>query len=72
LAILGIFCTAIAHTFWGRANAKLPAKMSAMIYFLVPIYASAIAFFWLGETISVKIVAGGFLIFLGNYLLMKK
>lgn len=67
LVVLAIFCTTLAHTLWGKANAHLLAKTNAMLYFLVPVYSTTIAVVFLDENLSPRIVLGGALVVGGYY-----
>jgi len=72
LCVLGIVGTAIAHTFWANANAKLSTKINSLLYLMIPIYASVGAFFFLNEEITSKILLGGMFILIGIFRLQKQ
>ncbi|MCL2857627.1 MAG: DMT family transporter [Oscillospiraceae bacterium] len=65
-AYLGIFPAAIAYLSWGWAIAKAEktAYVTVFIY-LIPLIASALAYFWLGETLSLLALLGGAVVIAG-------
>jgi len=63
---LGIFPAALAYFFWSLAlsKAKKTVYVTSFMY-LVPFIASIIAFFWLGERLSILTLIGGAIIITG-------
>lgn len=62
LAVLGLFCTALAHTLFIAALAALPARTAAITSALEPVYGIALAWLLLGEVPAARTLAGGALI----------
>jgi drug/metabolite transporter (DMT)-like permease len=62
LLVLGVACTALAHTLFIAALAAVAAHTAATVAALEPVYGIALAIWLLGETPSVRTLAGGALI----------
>ena len=62
LVVLGLGCTALAHTLFIAALANVTAHTASVIAALEPVYGIALAFLLLGETPSARTLAGGALI----------
>ena len=62
LVVLGLACTALAHTLFIAALAKVTAHTASVIAALEPVYGIALAFALLGEAPSLRTLAGGALI----------
>lgn len=62
LLVLGIVCTAIAHTLFIRALAGVTAHTASVVAALEPVYGIALAFALLGEVPGARTLAGGVLI----------
>ena len=63
---LGIFPAALAYLSWGWALSKVKKTTYVTVFlYLTPLVASAIAYFWLGETFSVLALLGGVVIIAG-------
>ncbi|MCL1882726.1 MAG: DMT family transporter [Defluviitaleaceae bacterium] len=63
---LGLFPAALAYFLWGYAllMTKKTIYVTSFLY-LIPFFASVLAFFWLGETLPILAVFGGVLIAIG-------
>jgi len=63
---LGVFPAAIAYLAWGWAisKAKKTTYVTVFIY-LIPLVASVLAFFWLGERLSAIAILGGAVVIAG-------
>jgi drug/metabolite transporter (DMT)-like permease len=59
LALLGIFCTALAHTLFIRGLTFIRAQLASIITALEPVYGIVFAYFLLHETPSVSTLTGG-------------
>lgn len=59
LAVLGVFCTAVAHTLFIRGLTFARAQLASVIACLEPVYGIGFAFFLLHETPSAHTLAGG-------------
>ncbi|UCD30786.1 MAG: EamA family transporter [Desulfobacterales bacterium] len=68
LAILGVFCTALAHVLFIQSLVKIKAQLASVIASLEPVYGIIFAFFILGEVPALRTVMGGFII-LGTIIL---
>lgn len=62
LAVLGLFCTALAHTLFIQAMAVIAARVAAIASALEPVYGIALAWLLLGEVPAARTLAGGALI----------
>ncbi len=60
--VLGLFCTALAHTLFIAALTVATAHMGSVIAALEPVYGIALALLFLGEVPSGRTIAGGVLI----------
>ena len=69
MVYLGVFPAAVAYFLWSFAlsRAEKTIYVTSFLY-LAPFLASIIAFFWLGETISILALFGGVVIILGMVL----
>ena len=59
MLLLGVFCTALAHSLFIRAIREFKAGVAAIASALEPVYGIALAAVLLGETPSRRILAGG-------------
>jgi drug/metabolite transporter (DMT)-like permease len=62
LVLLGVVCTALAHTLFIRSLRVLSAHTASVVAALEPVYGIALAFVLLGETPSPRTLAGAVLI----------
>ena len=62
LAVLGIFCTALAHTLFIKSLIHIKAQTAGIITALEPLYGIVLAFFILNEHPALHTAAGGVLI----------
>ncbi len=62
LALLGIFCTALAHALFIRGLTYVRAQLASIIACLEPVYGIVLAFVWLHEIPTVHTLAGGAMI----------
>ncbi len=62
LLVLGLACTALAHTLFIRALATVSAHTASVVAALEPVYGIALAFALLGEVPAPRTLAGGALI----------
>jgi len=62
LVVLGVACTALAHTLFIRSLGALSAHTASVVAALEPVYGIALAFALLGETPSPRTLAGAALI----------
>lgn len=65
---LGIFLSGIAYITYMEALKILTASEGAMVFFLKPVLASALAVFFLGEAISIKVALGMLLVLIGIFI----
>lgn len=72
LLVLGFFCTFIAHTLWIKTLEILPAKKAAVLYYLSTFFAIALSVAFLGEIPEIRTIAGGALIIVANYLILRE
>jgi drug/metabolite transporter (DMT)-like permease len=64
LALLGVFCTAIAHSLFVASLSVLKARNAALIFALEPMYGIAVAWWLFDEQPTLRMAAGGALILL--------
>lgn len=62
LIVLGVFCTALAHTLFIASMARLSAHTASVVSVLEPVYGIALAAMLLGERPDVRTLAGALLI----------
>jgi drug/metabolite transporter (DMT)-like permease len=62
LIVLGLFCTALAHTLFISGLAVATAHTASVIAALEPVYGIVLALLFLGEVPSARTIAGGVLI----------
>jgi drug/metabolite transporter (DMT)-like permease len=62
LVVLGVFCTALAHTLFIRSMRALSAHIASVVAALEPVYGIALAWVLLGEVPSTRTLAGAALI----------
>lgn len=62
LLVLGVLCTAVAHTLFIAALRTVTAHTASIVAALEPVYGIALAFVLLGEVPGVRTLAGGALI----------
>jgi len=62
LLVLGVVCTALAHTLFVRSLRVLSAHTASVVTALEPVYGIALAFLLLGETPPARTLAGAVLI----------
>jgi drug/metabolite transporter (DMT)-like permease len=62
LCVLGVACTALAHTLFVRSLRTLSAHTASIVTALEPVYGIALAFLLLGETPPARTLAGAVLI----------
>ncbi len=62
LLVLGVLCTALAHTLFITGLKRLSAHTASVIVALEPVYGIALAIALLGQVPSLRILAGGVLI----------
>ena len=59
LLVLGLFCTALAHTLFIGALRTVTARLAAIASAMEPVYGIALAWLLLGETPPLRTLAGG-------------
>ena len=59
LALLGVFCTALAHTLFIASLRRVKARTASILGSLEPLYGALFAFLFLGETPSAWTFVGG-------------
>ena len=62
VAVLGVFCTAGAHTLFIASLARVPATTAAVVAALEPVYGIALAWWLLGEVPGPRTLAGAALL----------
>lgn len=62
LGCLGVLCTGLAYWLFIDSLSAINARTAAMIFALEPVYAIAIAWVWLHQAPSVRMLLGGLLI----------
>lgn len=72
LALLGVFCTGLAHYLFVRSLGVLEARSVAMIVALEPVYAIAAAWWLFAARPSARMLAGALLIILASLLAARR
>ncbi|MNE80670.1 EamA-like transporter family protein [compost metagenome] len=67
IALLGIFCTGLAHSLFVASLKVLKARTTAVIFALEPVYGIAFAAVLFGEQPGPRMLAGGALIILATF-----
>lgn len=62
IALLGIFCTGVAHSLFVASLAVIKARTAAVVFGMEPVYGIAVAWVVFNETPSLRMLAGGALI----------
>lgn len=62
IALLGIFCTGVAHSLFVASLAVIKARTTAVVFGMEPIYGIAMAWLIFAETPTVRMLLGGALI----------
>lgn len=62
---LGVVPGALGYVTWGFGLSRIPASMAGTYLYLVPAFAMAIAWLWLGEIPTLVSLVGGVLVVLG-------
>jgi len=65
LLALGFLCSGIAYLFWYKALEDLPASEAGSYLFLIPVIASTLAYFILGERLDTTFFFGASLVIVG-------
>ena len=69
VAYLGVFPAALAYLLWGFALATAKKTSNVVIFlYLVPLIATILGYFWLGEVLSIWSILGGVIIIAGMVL----
>lgn len=68
IAFLGIFCSGLAYIAWYDALQALSAAQTGVFLYIEPLVAVVVAFFVLGEPVTVVSLIGGGVILLGVWL----
>ncbi len=72
LLFLGIFCSGLAYIAWYDALQALSAAQTGVFLYIEPLVAVVVAFFVLGEAITVASLIGGGVILLGVWLVNRE
>ncbi|MNF57653.1 EamA-like transporter family protein [compost metagenome] len=62
IGLLGVFCTAVAHSLFVASLAVIKARTAAVVFALEPVYGIAMAWLIFSETPSARMLLGGALI----------
>ena len=71
LIVLGVACTALAHSLFIKSLSFIRAHSAAVISGLEPVYGIILAFFWLNEVPHIRTLLGG-LIIIGTTILASR
>ena len=66
LALLGVFCTGLAHSLFVASLRVLKARTTSVIFALEPVYGVAFAWWLFSEEPTLRMLAGGLLIILAS------
>ncbi len=56
---MGIFPGALTFVWWGKILSKMPASRAVSFLYLIPVFATLIAWLWLGEKVVLMDLVGG-------------
>ena len=62
IALLGVFCTGLAHSLFVASLAVIKARTAAVVFAMEPIYGIAMAWLLFGENPTIRMLFGGALI----------
>ncbi|MEE4805995.1 DMT family transporter [Pseudomonas alliivorans] len=62
IALLGVFCTGLAHSLFVASLAVIKARMAAVVFAMEPLYGIAFAWMIFAETPTLRMLLGGALI----------
>ncbi|MBF8745483.1 DMT family transporter [Pseudomonas putida] len=62
IALLGVFCTGVAHSLFVASLAVIKARTAAVVFGMEPVYGIAVAWLVFNETPTLRMLAGGALI----------
>ncbi|QXH34501.1 DMT family transporter [Pseudomonas muyukensis] len=62
IALLGVFCTGVAHSLFVASLAVIKARTAAVVFGMEPVYGIAVAWVVFAETPTLRMLAGGALI----------
>jgi drug/metabolite transporter (DMT)-like permease len=62
---LGVFPAALAYVLWSYALSQAPASIVTTAIYLIPVFATLIAWVWLGEIPTIVSLGGGIIVLLG-------
>jgi drug/metabolite transporter (DMT)-like permease len=65
LALLGLGSGVLANLWWLRLLGETDASRAAMFLLLIPLVSTTLSVWWLGEPLSLSVVAGAILVILG-------
>jgi drug/metabolite transporter (DMT)-like permease len=68
IAYTGIFPSVLAYLFWNRGVAEVGANRAGQFLHLIPVFGTALAVIFLGESLKLFHLFGAVLIFVGIYL----
>jgi len=72
LALLGIFCTALAHVLFIQALTRIKAQLASLIACLEPVYGILLALVLLREIPALRTAAGGLIIVLTTFVAVRR
>lgn len=72
LLFLGIACSGLAYIFWYAALTRLEATETSALLYFEPLVTQAVAWFFLGEALTVGIIIGGSAILVGVWIVGRR
>jgi drug/metabolite transporter (DMT)-like permease len=72
ILFLGVCCSALAYLFWYDALRELPASEAGVFLYINPVVAVLLSAAFLGETVTLSMIAGGVLVFTGVWFVNTK
>ena len=72
ILFLGVFCSAAAYLFWYDALRELPASEVGVFLYVNPVVAVTLSVLFLGEPVTLSMIAGGALVFLGVWFVNRR
>ncbi|MDI6691495.1 MAG: DMT family transporter [Candidatus Bathyarchaeota archaeon] len=71
-SVLAVTCSLLGYYIWFYVIKKVGAAIASSFLFAEPLITALFAVAFVGEELSLFVVAGGFLIFVGVYLVTKR
>jgi len=65
---MAVFSGTLAYWFWTKGQKSIEVSEAAVFRYLIPVFATPLAIFWIGEKLTFHFIIGALVIFLGVWL----